>query len=99
MKPDPSGNLQANATIEWTNQVLGYPIRTYNIQDTYVYDADQWMGILTAADFAVRSMYHQTNKNIWANYFWVRNNPPNQSYSKFETHMSAETDTILKLVL
>ena len=35
----------------------------YNLQETYVDDADPWMGILAAEAFVVQSMYHST-KNI-----------------------------------
>ena len=61
-KPTYPGNPQANAIIERINQVLGNLVRTYNIQETYVDDADPCMGILLAADFAVRSTYHQTKQ-------------------------------------
>ena len=52
------GNPQSNATIERLHQVLGNLVRTYNLQETYVDDADPFLGILTAAAFAVRSTYH-----------------------------------------
>ena len=35
-------------------------VRTYNLQETYVDDADLWMGILVAEAFAVHSTYHRT---------------------------------------
>ena len=62
-KPASSRNPQSNATIEIIHQVLGNLICTYNLHDTYVYDADPWMGILAALAFAVRSMYHRTKQN------------------------------------
>ena len=52
------------------HQALGNLVRTYNLQETYVDDADPWMGVLEAATaaaaaaaaaaFAVRSTYHTT---------------------------------------
>ena len=48
-----------NATIERIHQVLGNLVHTYNLQETYVDNADPWMGILEAAAFAVQSTYHQ----------------------------------------
>ena len=50
------GNPQANATIDRIHQVLENILRTYNLQETYVYDADTWMGILAAAAFVVHPM-------------------------------------------
>ena len=48
------------AILEIIHQVLGKLVCTYNIQETYVDDADPWMGILSAAAFVVISMYHTT---------------------------------------
>ena len=59
-KPDFSGNTQANTTIEIIHQVLGNLVRTYNLHETYVDDADPRMGNLAAAAFAVRSKYQRT---------------------------------------
>ena len=50
---DSPGNPQANKTIERIHQVLGNLVRTYNLQETYVDDADPWIGILVAEAFAV----------------------------------------------
>ena len=61
-KPDSSRNMQANAIIEIIHQVLGNLIQYFNLYDTYVDNADPWMGILAALAFAVRSMNHQTNQ-------------------------------------
>ena len=55
------GNLQENAIVERIYQVIGNLLRTYNLHETYVYDADQWMGILSAVDFVVQSRYHRIN--------------------------------------
>ena len=52
-KPDSSGDPQANATIEIIQQVLGNLLRSYNLQETYVDDADPLMSILVAATFGV----------------------------------------------
>ena len=59
-KPALPGSPQANVIVEIIHQVIGNLLRTYNLQETYVYDADPWMGILAAAAFAVRSTYHMT---------------------------------------
>ena len=63
-KPAPTGNPQANTTIERIHQVLGNIVRSYNLQETYIYDADPWMGILAAEAFSVRSTYHRTKQKI-----------------------------------
>ena len=55
-KPVFPGNPQENITIEIIHPVLGNLLRTYNIQETYVDDADPWMGILAEAAFAIRHM-------------------------------------------
>ena len=59
-KPASPGNLQAITIIEIIHEVIGNLVRTCNIQETYVDDADLWMGIIAAAYFAVRSTYHTT---------------------------------------
>ena len=63
-KPTSPGNPQANAIIERIHQVLGDLVRTYNLQETYIDDADPWIGILAAEAFAVRSTYHTTKGKI-----------------------------------
>ena len=52
-KPYSPGNPQANTIIERIHQVLGSLVRTYNLQEIYVYDSDPWMGILAPESFAV----------------------------------------------
>ena len=47
-KPTSPGNQQENAIVERIHKVLGNRVRTYNLQETYVDDADQWIGILSA---------------------------------------------------
>ena len=47
-KPDSSRKQQEKTSIEIINQVLRNLVRTYNLQETYVDDADPWMGNLTA---------------------------------------------------
>ena len=59
-KPDSPGNPQAKAIIERIHQVLGNLVHTYNIQETYVDDADPWMGILATEAFVVHFAYHTT---------------------------------------
>ena len=49
-----------NANIDRIYQLLGNLVHTYNLQETYVDDADPFMGILNAAAFAVQSTYHST---------------------------------------
>ena len=63
-KPYYPGNPQVNATIERIHQVLGNPVRTNNIQETYVDDADPLLGILVASFFAVQSTHHHTKQKI-----------------------------------
>ena len=41
--------------IERVHKLIGNRVRTYNLQETYVDDADLWMGILAAEAFAVQS--------------------------------------------
>ena len=53
-----------NATIEIIHKALGNLVNTYNLQETCVDDADQWMGILAAAAFAVKSTHHRTKQKI-----------------------------------
>ena len=58
-KPVSPGKQQANTIVEIIHQVLGNLVCTYNLKETYVDDADPWMGILAAAAFAVCSTYHR----------------------------------------
>ena len=62
--PDSPRNPWANAIVNIIYQVLGNLIQTYNLQETYVDDADWWMGILAEVAFAVRSTYHRTKVEI-----------------------------------
>jgi hypothetical protein len=55
-------NPQANAMIERIHQVLSNLIRTFNLEQNYVDEQDPWIGILSAAAFAIRSTYHTTLK-------------------------------------
>ena len=66
-KPASPGNPHANATIERLHQVLGNLVHTRNLQETYVDDAYPFMGILVAADFVVRCMYHWTKEKSQSN--------------------------------
>ena len=63
-KPDSPRNPQGNETIKRLHQVLGSLVRTYNLQEAYVYDADPFMGILEASAFTVRYKYHRTKETI-----------------------------------
>ena len=61
-EPDYPWKPQTDAIIDRTNQLLGNLVRTYNLQETYVYAADPWTGILVAEAFAIQSMYHRTKE-------------------------------------
>ena len=52
--------MNGSIIITRIHQVLGNLLRTYNLQETYIDEAEPWVGILAAADFAVRSTYHTT---------------------------------------
>ena len=41
-------------------QVLGNLVQTYNLQERYLDDAHQWMGIPETASFKVQSTYRRT---------------------------------------
>ena len=58
-KPASPGNPHLNATIYRIHQILGNLVRTYNLQETCVDDADPFMGILDTSAFAVQSTYHR----------------------------------------
>ena len=45
----------SNKILEWIQQVLANLVRTFNIQQTYVYENDPWTGILSAAAFVILS--------------------------------------------
>ena len=62
--PDSSGNPQSNETVKIIHKFLGNLICTYNLHDTYVDDAEPWMGILATAAFTVQSTYHRTKKKV-----------------------------------
>ena len=72
MKPDSSGNPQANETIERIHQVIGNLLRSYTIQETYVDNSDPCMGILAIAAFVVRSTYHRTKHKSPGQLFFGR---------------------------
>ena len=61
-KPASSKNPQASATTEIIPQVIGNRVCSYDMQKTYVDDADPWMGILATAAFVVQSTYHWTGQ-------------------------------------
>ena len=42
-KPDASEDPQAKSTKEIIYQLLGHLVRSYNIQETYIDDAEPWM--------------------------------------------------------
>ena len=103
-KPSPPGNSQANANIERIHQVLGNLVHTYNLQETYVDDADPCMGIPATAAFAVRSTYHRTiQKSPVQLVLWRDMIPPidhiaNLRYICQREKMQIEKDVIRKKI-
>ena len=63
-KPASPGKQQENAIIEIIHLVIGNLAHTYNLQETYIDDANPWIGILATSAFAVRSTYHMTKDKI-----------------------------------
>ena len=61
-KPITVRNPQANAIVERVHQVIGNIIRTFELENNYLDEADPWKGILSATAFAVRSTFHTTLK-------------------------------------
>jgi hypothetical protein len=59
-KPITVRNPQANAIVERVHQVIGNIIRTFELENNYLDEADPWKAILSATAFAVRSTYHTT---------------------------------------
>jgi cleavage and polyadenylation specificity factor subunit 1 len=62
-KPITVRNPQANAIVERVHQVIGNIIRTFELENNYLDEADPWKGILSATAFAVRSTFHTTLQN------------------------------------
>ena len=50
-KPSTSVNPTFNVIFERIHQVLGNPVRTFNISHTYIEKNKPWVGILAAAEF------------------------------------------------
>ena len=63
-KPLTVRNPQANAIVERIHQVIGNIIRTFDLENNYLNKKDLFKGVLAAASFAVRSMYHTTLKKM-----------------------------------
>ena len=59
-KPITVRNPQANAIVERVHQVIANIIRTFELENNYLDEADPWKAILSATAFAVRSTYHTT---------------------------------------
>ena len=54
-------NPQVNAIVKHVHQMLRNLIRSFKLQDNPYLDSDDlWLGILTAASFAMHSTYHTT---------------------------------------
>ena len=53
------GNPQADTTVDTIHQLLGNLVQTQYLHKTYKYDAEPWMGIILADEFAVCYMYHR----------------------------------------
>ena len=51
-----------NSVLERIHQVIANLIRTYDLQNNYLDEDNPWSGILSATDFAVRSMCRTTLK-------------------------------------
>jgi transposase InsO family protein len=56
-------NPQANAIVERVHQVIGNIIRTFELENNYLYETDRWKGILSATAFAVCFTFHTTLQN------------------------------------
>jgi transposase InsO family protein len=59
-KPITVRNPQANAIVERVHQVIGNIIRTFELENNYLDEANPWKAILSATAFAVRSTFHTT---------------------------------------
>ena len=59
-KPITVRNPQANAIVERVHQVIGNIIRTFELENNYIDEANPWKAILSATAFAIRSTYHTT---------------------------------------
>ena len=53
-------NPQSNTILKRLHQVLGNMIRTHELEDAYVDEANPWGGIIAATCFGIRSTYHTT---------------------------------------
>ena len=57
--------------VKHAHQTLGNVIRSFELQDNPYLDSDDpWLGILAAASFAMRSMYHTTLCDAWPAHIW-----------------------------
>ena len=59
-KPITVRNPQVNAIVERIHQVIANMVRTFELETNYLDVDNPWKEILSAAAFAVRSMYHTT---------------------------------------
>ena len=53
-------NPQATSILERMHQVIAKLVRTFYLQNNYLYEDDSWSGILAATAFAVQSTYRTT---------------------------------------
>ena len=53
-------NPQSNGIVERVHAVLNDTLRTFELEDRELYEADPWTEFLSAASFAIRATYHTT---------------------------------------
>jgi transposase InsO family protein len=63
IKEDYVRNPQADAIVERVHQVVGYDIRTFELESNSLDEEDPWKGISSAVAFAVRFTFHTTLRN------------------------------------
>ncbi len=59
-KPTTTRNPQANSIIERIHQTIGNMIRSFQMGQLVVDEADPWSGVLAATMFTTRATYHTT---------------------------------------
>ena len=62
--PDYPGNTQANTIIQRIHKVLVNIVCKYNLQETYIIDAEPWIGTLYTYIFAVIYTCHSIKGKI-----------------------------------
>ena len=59
-KPTTKYNPQSNGIVERVHSVLNDILRTFELEERELYEADPWTEFLSAAAFAIRATYHTT---------------------------------------